>query len=100
MITTINFYNFQNAFDSIRPNNFSYHGLRALFDYVEQLEDDIQEQLELDVISLCCDYTEYESLAEYQLYNRAANYPTMEDIEDSTIVIYIDGTDSFITLAH
>jgi hypothetical protein len=24
----------------------------------------------------------------------------MEDIEDITTVIYIDGTDSFITLAH
>ena len=97
MITTINFYNFQNAFDSIRPDNFSYHGLRALFDYMEELEDDIQEQLELDVIAICCDWTEWKSLEDYQEQYSA---DTMEYIEYITTVIYIDGTDSFITLAH
>jgi hypothetical protein len=97
MIQTINFYNFQNAFDSIRPNNFSYHGLRALFDYIEQLEYDISEQLELDVIAISCDWTEWESLEDYQEQYSAES---MEDIEDITTVIYIDGTDSFITLAH
>ena len=97
MVQTINFYNFQNAFDSIRPDNFSYHGLRALYNYLEQREADIGEPIELDVISLACDWTEWESLTEYQeCYDR----PTMEGIEDSTVVIYIDGTDSFITLAH
>jgi hypothetical protein len=97
MIQTINFYNFQNAFDSIRPDNFSYHGLRALFDYIEELEDDISEQLELDVIAISCDWTEWESLEDYQEQYSAES---MEDIEDITTVIYIDGTDSFITLAH
>jgi hypothetical protein len=97
MIQTINFYNFQNAFDSIRPDNFSYHGLRALFDYIEELEDDISEQLELDVIAICCDWTEWESLEDYQ---EQYSSESMEDIEDITTVIYIDGTDSFITLAH
>ncbi|MDB9980552.1 hypothetical protein OAD61_00420 [bacterium] len=97
MIQTINLYNFQDAFQTIRPNSFSYDGLRALFDYLEQLEQDIGEPIELDVISISCDWTEWESLAEYQ---ESYDYPTMEDIEDNTVVIYIDGTDSFITLAH
>jgi hypothetical protein len=101
MITTITLYSFQDAFQSIRPNNFSYDGLRALYTYLVQLEDGIGEQIELDVIALCCDYTEYESLEEYHTsYYGAEDYPTMEDIEDNTIVIKIDGTDSFITLAH
>lgn len=97
MITTINFYNFQNAFDAIRPDNFSYHGLRALFDYMEEAEADLGEQWELDVIDLCCDWAEWTSLEDYQEQYSAES---MEDIEDVTTVIYIDGTHAFITLAH
>jgi hypothetical protein len=97
MITTVNLHDFREAFRTTRPENFSYDGLAALFDYLEQLEEDLGEPMELDVIALCCDYTEYESLAEYQ-----ENYGdiTMTDIEDVTIVIYIDGTDGFIVLDH
>jgi hypothetical protein len=105
MITTVNIHDFREAFRTLRPNNFSYDGLAALFDYLEQLEEDTGEAMELDVIALSCDYTEYESLAEYQENYGAADYPTIEDIND---VIYVDGkdgfmndgTDGFIVLDH
>lgn len=58
MINTINEYQFKDAFMSIRPDNFSYQGLTVLFDYFEELENDIGEQIELDVIAICCDYSE------------------------------------------
>jgi hypothetical protein len=58
MKTTVNIYQFRNEFQSIRPNNFSYEGLGILFDYLEELENDTGEELELDVIALCCDYNE------------------------------------------
>ena len=48
-----------------RDNNFSYDGKRALFDYLEQYEEDCDTVIEFDVISLCCDYTEYEDLKEF-----------------------------------
>jgi hypothetical protein len=41
-----------------RMDNFSYDGLRALFEYFENLEDDIGEEIECDVIAICCDYHE------------------------------------------
>jgi hypothetical protein len=41
MITTVRWYDFKDAFDDIRPDNFSYEGLEALFDYLQMLEDDI-----------------------------------------------------------
>src|SRR5690554_2588329 len=41
-----------------RMENFSYDGLRALFEYFENLEDDIGEEIECDVIGICCDFTE------------------------------------------
>ena len=41
-----------------RMDQFSYEGLEVLFDYLEELSDDIGEPVELDVIALCCDYAE------------------------------------------
>lgn len=58
MIQTINQSQFRDAFQSIRPDNFTYEGLTVLFDYLEQYENDTGEPLELDVIALCCDYSE------------------------------------------
>ena len=47
------------------PNgNFSYKGLRALFEYLEETTDE-ENPLKLDVIALCCDFAEYKNLAEY-----------------------------------
>ena len=58
MKQTINLNDFRNAFQSIRPNNFSYEGLEVLFDYCEDLEVSCNKEMELDVIWLCCDYAE------------------------------------------
>lgn len=58
MKNTVDIYQFRNEFQSIRPNNFTYEGLGILFDYLEQLEQDCNNELELDVIALCCDYSE------------------------------------------
>jgi hypothetical protein len=59
MKTTVNLDQFRQAFVYAgRGNNFTYNGLRILFDYFEQLEQDIGEEIELDVIALCCDFAE------------------------------------------
>ena len=59
MKTTINFYAFAEEFKRYgRGSQFTYEGLKALFDFLEQLEEDIGEEIELDVIALCCDYAE------------------------------------------
>lgn len=58
MKTTINLYEFREAFQEIRPNNFSYEGLEVLFDYLEECENDLGEEYEFDVIALCCDFSE------------------------------------------
>lgn len=42
--------------------NFSYKGLRALFQYLEDNED---AHYKLDVIALCGEYSEYKDLDEY-----------------------------------
>jgi len=59
---TINQSQFIDAFKAIRPDNFSHAGLCALYDYLEELSEN--EPVELDVIGICCDFTEYNSLEE------------------------------------
>jgi hypothetical protein len=74
--------------------NFSYKGKRALFDYLEQYEEETGEEIELDAVALCCEFTEYESLKELQ--ENYDNIETMEDLRDNTQVIEIEGTEGFI----
>jgi hypothetical protein len=71
MKQNISFGQFCDAFrDMDRNDNFTYAGKRALFDYLENLEADTGSEVELDVIALCCDYSEYSSawdaMEEYQ----------------------------------
>lgn len=58
MKTTINFSEFRDHFYGIRPDNFSYEGLKILFDYFEEYEESTGDEIELDVIGLCCDFAE------------------------------------------
>jgi len=58
MKQTVDEYQFRRAFETIRPDNFSYEGLRVLFNYLEGFEESCGEEFELDVIGLCCEYTE------------------------------------------
>jgi hypothetical protein len=95
MKQSVNFYEFCRAFETMNRNEqFSYEGKRALFDYLEQYEEDTGEEIELDVIALCCDYSEYENIAEFQK-DYSDEYETIEDIQDKTTVIPIDD-DKFI----
>jgi len=78
-----------------RNEQFSYNGKKALFEYLEALEEDLDEEIDLDVIALCCEYTEYESIKEYQ-EDYGDDYKNLDSIEQVTTVIRIEGKDSFI----
>ena len=51
--------NFRDEFRACgRADQFSYEALGILFEYLENYEMDTGEEIELDVVSLCCDYSE------------------------------------------
>jgi len=55
MIQTVNNLDFHNAFNAMdRNNQFSYEALNMLFNYFEEFDP----EMELDVISICCEYSE------------------------------------------
>ena len=93
MKTMVNLHDFRAAFKRVRPNSFSYEGITALFNYLEEYEADTGEELELDVIGLCCDFTEYEDIAEYnEEYNTEHESPA--DITEAMVIPISD--ESFI----
>ena len=57
MKDTINKDQFRNWFRSNEQyrNNFSYEGLSALFDYLEEMEESTDAELEFDPVALCCE---------------------------------------------
>ena len=96
MKQTVQFSDFCDAFHAYgRDHQFSYNGKRALFDFLEEQEADIGEELELDVIALCCDFVEYANLADFQADYNVEDYPDVDAIASETIVIRIDD-DAFI----
>ena len=86
MFITVSKSDFHDAFNAVRPNNFSYEGLDALFEYLST------EDVELDVIALCCEFSEDSNV------NHLANYGlnSLEDLENSTTVIRVDDETSII----
>ena len=96
MKTTINNSDFHDAFRKMnRENNFSYDGLNSLFNYFEQYEEETGEEIEIDVIAICCEYSEYENISEFN-YDYGKECETIEDIEELTQVIKIGNTNHFI----
>ena len=95
MKQSVNMYDFEREFKRFERNNFSYDGLKALFGYLEEYEEGTGEEIELDVIALCCDYTEYDSLNEYNR-DYDTKYSEIDAIQDDTTLIKIDGGDGFI----
>ena len=94
MKQTVYLEDFRKAFKDTRPNQFSYDALTALYNYFEQLEDDIGEELDLDVIAVCCDYCEYKDFQE--LKSNYLNIKTLDQLKERTEVIPIENSQGFI----
>jgi hypothetical protein len=67
-----------------RGDQFSYKGRAALYDYLTELEDDIGQEIELDVVALCCDYAEHASLADWAKDYFADDWRAEVGVDDDT----------------
>lgn len=85
IIHTVDESTFVSIFDEWnRSENFTIPARRALFAYLDELSADTGEDIQLDVIALCCDWSEYptarEAAAEY-----GATFGEDEDPEESAL---------------
>jgi hypothetical protein len=87
MKKTITLNDFRDAFVEMgREDNFSYEGLEVLFNYLEEVERSSDIEIELDVIAICCDYTECtikEALDTYGL-------ESYDELFENTMVLNVD----------
>ena len=90
MIINVTESDFIDAFQRVRPENFTIPGLRALFEWLDEYDESTGEQTELDVIAICVDFSEYANLEEFQQDYGADEYPDHESIMDATHFISID----------
>lgn len=86
---------FVDAFDQAnRSENFSRQGRQALYDYLIEYEEDTGVEIEFDVIALCVEFSEYESLDEYnEAYG--TSYEDWEGVAERTHLIPFTHEDYF-----
>ena len=94
MKKTIDLYDFVKEFkDYGRMENFTEKGLEALYNWLIDMENDTGIEMELDVIGICCDFSQYETLSEIiddygNIFDETA---TLDDVGYYTTVIEFDG---------
>lgn len=93
MKTTINLYQFREGFRKLDITNFSHVGLEALYEYLEDIDPD----MEYDPIAFCWHFYEatLEELASETLYDLETDDPDeiIEHLEDNTTVIFLNEND-------
>ena len=76
--------------------NFSYDGLNSLFDYFEELEEDMGQEIDFDPIAICCEFSEYENLNEIKENYSSVEINNIDDLRYHTEVIEIEDNDRLI----
>ena len=84
--------------DEMIKHGFSYEGTKALFEYLEQLEQDCDQEIEFDPIAFRCDFDEYENLKKVQ--DNYKDIKSLDDLRDHTTVIEIPNTERLIIQAY
>lgn len=87
MKRTMTEYDFIEAFQNsdTRKEQFTIPALEALFNYYEEYEQESEKDIEFDMISICCEWVEYDSFE--QLQNDYSSIETFEQLQDRTTVI-------------
>jgi len=86
MYQTIGLSDFRAGF-KYRPDNFSYEGLRALFEYLECMD----EEVEFDPIAICCEFSEdtVEAIASaYDIEGDDLRIAVIRHLEDEGVFIH------------
>ena len=77
---------FRNQFIAYNRDNFTCQGYELLFDYFEDIDPD----MELDVISICCDYNESDAQTIATEYNIVEANGMDEDDMRQVVRQYLD----------
>ena len=84
-LTETDFIDLTNKYSQYK-DNFSYEGKKALFKYLEELEEE-DFQIEFDYISLCSEYSEYDNLEDLLSEYSYIKEISLDNLKDITEVI-------------
>ena len=88
MITTLSTNEVVNILLADEYAHWTYEGARALAEWLEELEEGMDEPLALDPIALRCQFNEYSSIGEVEdAYAIHPDVDSLEWLNDRTIVI-------------
>jgi hypothetical protein len=89
MFQRVSLSDFRDAFRAHgRRDQFSYDGLRVIFDWLEEYEDSTGSPVELDVIAICCDYAEMTPEEVIEAYR--INFDSQVDDAESVATDYLE----------
>tara|TARA_R110002020_G_scaffold22756_1_gene76517 strand:- start:291 stop:581 length:291 start_codon:yes stop_codon:yes gene_type:complete len=88
MIKQVYEYEFIDSLTKDEYASFTYNGASALYEYLTDLEYDMDQEIEFDRVAIRCDYSEYKTLDE--ILNQYDNINTLDDLMDHTTVIEFD----------
>lgn len=77
-----------------RETQFTYEGKKTLWRYLEGLHGDNDRSWELDVIELCCDWSEYnlkDLAGDYRQHDDETDEEVLTRVKDRTIVLETEG---------
>lgn len=84
-----------------REDNFSYYGLKALYEYLSDISEEVP--YELDVIAICCEYSEYsleDAVSTYSYLIEEKDIDNMDEmvdiLSDHTTVLRTDRQDTIV----
>jgi hypothetical protein len=81
-----------------RATQFSYEGLEILFNGLEALELELDNEMDLDVIGLCCEFVEMKELEIRDAYSLDDSESSTEYLRDRTLVL--GATDTSVVFAQ
>jgi hypothetical protein len=91
MKTTVSKSNFHDAFRRLnRSENFSYEALELLFEYFEEYEESCGTEIELDVIAICCEYTEDD------IEDIKSAYDIPEDEDEDCVIEFLTNNTQYV----
>ena len=94
---TLNTNDFITLFDEFdRSENFSRRARHVLFEYLDNLSDDIGD-IQVDIIAICCDWAEY---SEDELLSEYGHMVEEEDTSAEELAELLQDATTVITVEH
>ena len=98
MKITLNTYDIVNHLLRNTNSEWSRSGAYALAEYLEEMEKDTGEEMELDVVAIRCYFSEYSSAVEAAgEYGWSADETEFDDSNEAAALAWLNGRTSVIT---